>query len=119
MDGVGAIVARERLIALQTEVRGVHIDENLRRYIAQIVNQTRNNSALYLGASPRASIAIMTASKAFAAMAGRSFVTPEDIRQVVAPALRHRIMLTPEKELEGATTGDVIKQIVERIEVPR
>jgi len=97
----------------------VHVDENLRRYIAQIVDQTRNNNALYLGASPRASLAIMLASKAFAVMAGRDFVTPEDIRAVVTPALRHRVLLTPEKELEGATPADVIKQIVERIEVPR
>lgn len=118
-EDVTPVLDGAQIAVLQKKVREIHIDENLRRYIAQIVDQTRNNNALYLGASPRASLALMIASKALAVMSGRDFVTPEDIRQVVAPVLRHRILLTPEKELEGAMPADVIKQIVERIEVPR
>jgi MoxR-like ATPase len=89
------------------------------KYISQIVTATRNNNALYLGASPRASLAIMTASKAMAAMRGRDFVTPEDIQEVVSPVLNHRIMLTPEKEMEGVSAKDIIQQIIKNIEVPR
>ncbi len=97
----------------------IHIDTNLISYIAKIVNQTRNNSSLYLGASPRASLAILTSAKAIAAMRGRDFVTPDDIKFVATPVLKHRVILTPEKEMEGITTNDVIKQIIEKIEVPR
>ena len=97
----------------------VHIDANLISYIAKIVNQTRNNSSLYLGASPRASLAILTSSKAIAAMRGRDFVTPDDVKFVAQHVLKHRIILTPEKEMEGITTKDVIKGIMEKIEIPR
>jgi MoxR-like ATPase len=84
-----------------------------------VVTATRGNSAIYLGASPRASLAILSASKAFAAMAGRDFVTPDDIKSALLPVLQHRILLTPEKEMEGGTPEGVIKGIVERVEVPR
>jgi MoxR-like ATPase len=103
----------------RSKVSQVHIDANLVSYIAKIVNQTRNNSSLYLGASPRASLAILSSSKAIAAMRGRDFVTPDDIKFVATPVLKHRVMLTPEKEMEGITTKEVIKQIIEKIEVPR
>lgn len=103
----------------QAAVRGLHIDDNLMKYIAQIVGNTRSHKGLFLGASPRASIGIMTAAKAFAAMSGRDFVTPEDIKDVAPHILRHRILLTPEKEMEGVTTADIVRQIIEKIEVPR
>ena len=80
---------------------------------------TRSNRFLYLGASPRASISVLKASKAFAAMNGRDFVTPEDIKYVAGPVLQHRIMLTPEKEMEGATPENVIQTMIEQVEVPR
>jgi len=108
-----------QLLSCQQKARAVHIEANLMQYIARLVHQTRNNSALTLGASPRASLGIMTAAKAIAAMRGRDFVTPEDIRDVTLPVLRHRILLTPEKEMEGARPDEIIKQIVEKIEVPR
>ncbi|MBK7183351.1 MAG: MoxR family ATPase [Bacteroidetes bacterium] len=101
------------------KVGEIHIEANLISYIAKIVNQTRNNSALYLGASPRASLSILTSSKAIAAMRGRDFVTPDDIKFVATPVLKHRVMLTPEKEMEGLTTTEIIKQIIEKIEIPR
>ena len=103
----------------RSKVRQIHIDANLISYIAKIVNQTRNNASLYLGASPRASLAILSSSKAIAAMNGRDFVTPDDIKFVATPVLKHRVMLTPEKEMEGITTNEIIKQIIEKIEVPR
>jgi len=88
-------------------------------YIAQIVVSTRNHPYLFLGASPRASLAIMKSSKALAAIRGKEFVTPDDIREATFPVLNHRIILTPEKEMEGITTKDVVQQIIEEIEVPR
>jgi MoxR-like ATPase len=74
---------------------------------------------LFLGASPRASVALLNASKAYAAWQGRDFVTPEDIKAVALPVLRHRIALNPEKEMEGITADDAVKQIIEKVEVPR
>ncbi|RZK91849.1 MAG: magnesium chelatase, partial [Pedobacter sp.] len=88
-------------------------------YVAQITNETRNNKSLYLGASPRASLGIVNGAKAIAAMAGRDFVTPDDIIKVATPVLAHRIMLSPEKEMEGVTATDVVAQIIKKIEVPR
>ncbi len=100
-------------------IHGVIIETRLIEFIAKIVNETRNNPALYLGASPRASLAILRASKAWAAMKGRDFVTPEDIKEMASPVLRHRIILTPEKEMEGLTADDLIESILKNIEVPR
>jgi len=100
-------------------VQSVIIEPKLVAYIAKIVIETRNNPALYLGASPRASLAILRASKANAAMKGRDFVTPEDIKEMAAPVLRHRIILTPEKEMEGITPDELIESILKAIEVPR
>jgi MoxR-like ATPase len=110
---------KESLLKLREKIRAAHLDEKVAEYIAKIVNGTRNNSDLYLGGSPRASISIMIGAKATAAMKGRDFVTPDDVREIVYPALRHRILLTPEKEMEGKTTDDIIKTILERVEVPR
>jgi MoxR-like ATPase len=97
----------------------VHIKDELLTYIAQIVHDTRQNPNLYLGASPRASLAIMKTSKALAAMRGRDFVTPDDIQAVAVPVLNHRIILMPEREIEGLDAEDVIKDILTKIEVPR
>ena len=80
---------------------------------------TRSNSFLYLGASPRASIAILKASKAFAAIDGRDFVTPEDIKRASIPVLQHRVIVTPEREMEGLTSQQIIEQIIEAVEIPR
>lgn len=97
----------------------IYIEQGLIRYIAQIADATRMSSALYLGASPRASVAVMTAAKALAAIKGRDFVTPEDIKEVTVPVLAHRLILTPEKEMEGMKPEEIIPIIVESIEVPR
>ncbi|MFL5729440.1 MAG: AAA family ATPase, partial [Cytophagaceae bacterium] len=109
----------QQIDTYRQNVKSLHIDQSLMKYISQIVTGTRNNNALYLGASPRASLAIMNASKALAAMRGRDFVTPEDIQEMVFPVLNHRIMLTPEKEMEGIGSKEIIQQIIKAIEIPR
>ena len=119
INSVNGVMNASDVKLYRDKVSQIHIDSNLISYIAKIVNQTRSNSSLYLGASPRASLAILTSSKAIAAMRGRDFVTPDDIKFVTVAVLKHRIMLTPEKEMEGITTKEVIKQIIEKIEVPR
>lgn len=100
-------------------VREIVMEPRLLEFIARIVNETRHNAALYLGASPRASLAIMKASKAWAAIRGRDFVLPEDIIEMTPHVLRHRIMLTPEKEMEGITPDEMIRRMIEAVEVPR
>ncbi len=113
------LVSGEELLAYRRKVQQIHIEESLVRYIAEIVHQTRQHPALYLGASPRASLAILNASKAYAALQGRDFVSPEDISVVAYPVLAHRLVLTPEKEMEGLQLYQVITQISQTVEVPR
>lgn len=100
-------------------IEQVYIREELLDYIAAVVHNTRENADLFLGASPRASLALMKTAKAAAAMAGRNFVTPDDIRRVSFPVLNHRIILTPEREMEGYTTREVIEDIIKKIDIPR
>ncbi|MDF0717564.1 MoxR family ATPase [Muricauda sp. 334s03] len=118
-DLVSALLSAKQIAEYQDTIKGIIVEKNLLKYIASIVDNTRTNANLYLGASPRASIAIMDASKALAAMNGRDFITPDDIKKVAAPVLGHRIMLTPEREMEGLTSEQVVKQIVDGIEIPR
>ncbi|MBL7932035.1 MAG: MoxR family ATPase [Bacteroidia bacterium] len=100
-------------------IEKIFIKDELITYIATIVHQTRNNGDLFIGASPRASMAIIKTSKALAALRGRDFVTPDDIQTVCYPVLSHRIILSPEKEMEGITIESVIKEMIKKIEVPR
>lgn len=118
-ESVRPVLSPEDIRACRDLVQQVYIKEELLDYIATIVHHTRNNGDLFLGASPRASLAIMKMSKAFAAIQGRDFVTPDDIRHVAWPVLNHRIILTPEREMEGFTTRHVIDEIISKIEVPR
>jgi MoxR-like ATPase len=119
VDQIKAIVSAEALAGYRAKVKEVHVEEKLIAYIARIVHSTRDNSSLFLGASPRASIAILNSSKAIAAARGRDFVTPEDIREVTLPVLLHRVILQPDREMEGIKPSDVIQEIITRIEVPR
>ena len=105
--------------SLRSAIREVYVKPELLRYMAELVTATRSNPALYLGASPRASVALLNGAKTWAAMQGRDFITPEDIQELAYPVLRHRIILTPEKEMEGLTADDLIKQVLQKIEVPR
>ncbi|WP_019989227.1 AAA family ATPase [Rudanella lutea] len=116
---VQAVLTADQLTQLRDSVQRVHVEDNLFGYIAQIVRDTRSNKSLYLGASPRASVALLNSAKALATLRGRDFVTPEDVQELAYPVLRHRVLLTPEREMEGGTADEVIGQIVERIEVPR
>ena len=118
-DKITAHLSKTKIEAFQALVNQIIIEPNLIKYIANLIINTRSNPFLYLGASPRASIAILKASKAFAAMNGRDFVTPEDIKQAAIPVLQHRVIVTPEREMEGISTKQIINQIIEAIEVPR
>lgn len=119
IDTITQILSGAQINTLRQQVKEIVIEEKLLAFIAKLVNQTRNNKSIYLGASPRASLSIMNASKAMAAIQGRDFVTPDDIIAVALPVLRHRIILSPEKEMEGTSENDVIKQIINGLEVPR
>lgn len=113
------VLSVEELKALRKQVGEVHVDRKIKNYIVDIVGTTRENAWLYLGASPRASIALMNGAKAFAAIHGRDFVIPEDVLHLAAPVLRHRIQLSAEKELEGVGVEQVLQQLIAKIEVPR
>lgn len=119
INQVQAALSATQIQELRKQVRTIHVEEKLISFITTIVANTRNHKSIYLGASPRASIGILNGAKALAAMRGRDFVTPDDIIHVIPPVLRHRIVLTPDKEMEGASTDDVIQQIITSIEVPR
>lgn len=118
-DQVTAHLSKAQINTFQNLVEQILVESHLLKYIADIIVNTRNNPFLYLGASPRASIAILKASKAFAAMSGRDFVTPEDIKRAAIPVLQHRVIVTPEREMEGINTKQIIKQIIEAVEIPR
>lgn len=100
-------------------VSKVHVEPELMKYIAEIIQNTRNSSSISIGASPRASVFLMRAAQAWAAIRGRDFITPEDVKAVIQPVLRHRITLTPEKEMEGISPDQVIALTLEKVEVPR
>ena len=116
---IDSVLSAEQIAAYQNVIKDIIVEDNLLKYIAAIVNNTRTNANLYLGASPRASIAILEASKAVAAINGRDFITPDDIKKVVGPILCHRIILTPEREMEGLTAEKMVQDLIQTIEIPR
>ena len=118
-DTINSFLTAYDVAQYQSLVSQVLVEQHLLQYIAELIVATRNNPFLYLGASPRASIAILKSSKAFAAMSGRDFVTPEDIKRAAIPVLHHRVIVTPEREMEGVTSKQIIKQIIETVEIPR
>jgi MoxR-like ATPase len=119
LENIKKIITASVIEKYQTLVKQIVVEQNLLEYIAKIVVNTRENAFLYLGASPRASIAILNAAKGFAALRGRDFVTPEDIKEAAIPVLQHRVMVTPEREMEGLSSVEIIKQIIETVEIPR
>jgi MoxR-like ATPase len=119
LNHVQPVLSATDVIELRQQVRALHVEAKLLEFTAKIIYESRNHKSLYLGGSPRASLAMINAAKALAAIKGRDFVTPEDIIYVAAPVLRHRIMLTPDKEMEGVSPDDVVAQIIQKIEVPR
>lgn len=118
-EQVKTVLTSKELKEYQTTIKNIVVEEHLLKYIADIVVNTRKNQFLYLGASPRASLALLTASKGFAAINGRDFVKPEDIKEAAVAILRHRIIVSPEREMEGLTADEIIKQLIESIEIPR
>jgi MoxR-like ATPase len=118
-DIVKPVLSGQKVNELKQQIKNIYMEEKLLQFVARLIHQTRNHKSIYLGASPRASLAIMNASKAIAAMQGRDFTTPDDIREVVIPVLRHRIILAPDKEMEGITEDEVIRQIIQGMDVPR
>lgn len=119
LSDINAVVKGEEIVKYQDMAAKVIVEDDLLRYIARVVDKTRNHAALFLGGSPRASLAILNSAKAYAALEGRDFVTPDDIKFVLIPVLNHRIILTPEKEMEGVKPEIIIQQIIDSVEVPR
>lgn len=119
IDEISSFLTAFQIASYQNLVSQIMVETHLLNYIAQLIVATRSNPFLYLGASPRASIAILKASKAFAAMSGRDFVTPEDIKRAAIPVLHHRVIVTPEREMEGVSSKQIIQQIIETVEIPR
>lgn len=119
LDNIQTVLSSEKIQKYQSLVKQIIVEPQLLEYIAKLVINTRENAFLYLGASPRASIAILNAAKGYAAIRGRDFVTPEDIKEAAIPVLQHRVIVTPEREMEGITSIEIIKQVIEAIEIPR
>ncbi len=116
---VEAVLSADKLAEYRKLVQQINVEDKLIDYIAKIVHQTRNNKSLYLGASPRATLYTLTAAKAFAALQARDFITPDDIKFVAPYVLHHRVILTPEKEMEGTSPIEIVRQVIETVEVPR
>lgn len=119
LNKIDKVLNKAAINELKKLTTKIVIEENLIKYVTQIVQATRKNSGLFLGASPRASIAILNSAKANACIQNRDFVTPDDIKFVAFPVLRHRVILTPEKEMEGVGVDMIIQQIIDKVEVPR
>jgi MoxR-like ATPase len=119
LEQIKPILSKDDIISLRKTVKGLHVEPKILEFVAKIIFETRNNKSLFLGGSPRASLAIVNAAKAISAIRGRDFVTPDDIVWITPSVLRHRIMLTPDKEMEGSSPDEVIKQIIQKIEIPR
>ena len=119
LESLAPVLTKEELLSLRRLIEHVFVDRTLLQYFALIVQQTRTSKAVYLGASPRASVAMMQASKAYALLQGRDFVTPEDIKFVAPYVLQHRLILTAEAEMEGYSPVKVTQRLIDKVEVPK
>jgi len=118
IETIGEVISAKQIVQCQQEVRSVHVDPKVRQYILQLVTQTRENEHLVLGGSPRASIALFRASQALAAMRGRNFVLPDDVKAIAAPVMTHRVILKPESRLRRISAAQIIGQLLDQIAVP-
>ncbi len=118
IDELTEVITLDELIKLQKKVKEIYVEESLKKYIAEIVGATRHHEGVYLGASPRASIALLRASQAFAFIRGRSFVVPDDIKYLIHPVLNHRILLKSDARLHGFTIENLLKEIVKKVSIP-
>lgn len=119
LETIRPVLTADELLRLSDCVSKVYIEPSLLRYVAAIVHQTRTSKAVYLGASPRASVALMQSAKAFALLQGRDFITPEDVKFIAPSVLQHRLTLTAEAEMEGHTPSKVVRRLIEKVEVPK
>jgi MoxR-like ATPase len=119
LENVKPILSGKEIRTFKELVNQVIVEDSLLRYISEIILATRNSPAIYLGASPRASVALLNASKAYALLQGRDFIIPDDIKYIAVPVLQHRLILSPETEMEGRSAGTIVKRLVEKIEVPK
>lgn len=118
-QNITPVIQAEQIKKVRNQIQAVKVEDNLLNFIVQIVHATRSNPWIALGASPRASLGILNSAKALAAIRGRDFVTPDDIKEIALPVLRHRVILTPEKEIDGTSTDTIICQLIDEIEIPR
>src|SRR5690625_2434330 len=118
IDRISAVISREELMAIQEEVKSVYIAKNIQRYIIDLVTMTRNHPSIYLGVSPRGSIALMKASKAYAYMQGRDYVLPDDVKYLAEFVLAHRMILTSQAKYDGITNERALISVIERIPIP-
>lgn len=118
LESIGEVVSAEEIIACQQAVRTVQMDDKVRQYIMEIIHATRDHEDLNLGASPRGSIALFRGSQAMAALRGRDYVLPDDVKFIVAPILAHRLILSPESRLRKVTAEQVVQDVVSEIAVP-
>ena len=119
LEEIKPVLSIDELLKMREKLQSVYVEESLLRYIATIIQQTRTSKAVYLGASPRAAVAMLNASKASALLNGRDFVTPEDIKFVTPSILQHRLILTAEAEMEGYTALKVAQKLIDKVEVPK
>jgi MoxR-like ATPase len=117
--GIARVIDVSQLTALRQTVRQIHVADSVLNYIGVIVRKTREADQFVLGASPRAGIAVLICSKAMAALQGRNFVTPDDVKAVLLPVLRHRVLLRPEAEIEGVDADDAVMSVLNQVPVPR
>ena len=121
LDAIGLqpVIRGAELAALRAEIQAVTVEPGILAYITRLVGATRRSPDLLLGGSPRASIALLQSSKVHAALYGRDYVTPDDVKPLAAPVLRHRIILRPEAEIEGIDADDAVRRVLAGVDVPR
>lgn len=119
INSIQPVLSAEQISTVRKLVKQIVVEDRLLQFIAKITVTTRSHKSIFLGASPRASLALLNAAKALAAMSGRDFVIPDDIVVAAPSVLRHRLLLTPDKEMEGITADDVIQQVIHSLEIPR
>lgn len=118
-SGSAPVVRPDDLAGAREALQTVHVEDKILRYLRSVLEATRTSSRLSFGASPRAGLAMLALARARAAMDGRAFVIPDDLKQMAGPALRHRLLVTPDAELEGQSAESVLQAILDRIEIPR
>jgi len=118
IEAVQPVVSPEEVVGLQAAVRDIYVEDSIKDYAVRLVGQTRIHPDVELGASPRGSIALVRASQATAAIKGRDFVVPDDVKLVAVPALAHRVIVKPDRRIQGVSSQDVVEDILGNVEVP-